>query len=233
MSQYGKSPYDFEGASAPAFFPGELGPVGPTLVPNFPAPLMLAPSIPTPGFPAMPPAFPSAFPSAAGTPLPSAPASAFSTPFGTVSGMPPAINDNQALEAIFGPVPSYATANTSHLHLPFKPPPYKDFVPSPAYFACSDEDRAYQIQARENYQNGRTTDPWRNEPLPQLIQRFEDLSFADQMRERGLRYQYNHLMTDAQRADMDRRRRERTATHEPELDEEIWNNSPGCRCTIL
>ncbi|KAK6343084.1 hypothetical protein TWF718_008458 [Orbilia javanica] len=198
---------------------------------------------PMPGFGPMPMPTTPFMPS----PVPTAASSAFSTPFGTVNGIPPDLpmasgqpgpNNAQALEAIFGPVPDYAKANTSHYNLGFQPPPYKNFVPAPIYIENSTEDLAYQNVARENYRNGLTTDPWRNQPIPdnnvpQFVQRFEDLSFADQMRGRRLRRRYNNNMTDAQRRDMDRRRLQRTESYEPELDEEIWESSPGCRCTIL
>ncbi|KAK6504399.1 hypothetical protein TWF506_002598 [Arthrobotrys conoides] len=227
--------------------PPPLPPAG--LFPGFPGPPMFpdspmmpsgisSPTLPpVPGVGPMPMPMPMPMPSAMPSPIPTAPNSSFSTPFGTIRGAPDT-NDAQALEAIFGPVPNYVTANTSHLNLPFQPPRYReDFVPAPLYIPGSAEDLAYQNLSRENYRNGLTTDPWRNEPIPeitepQFVQRFEDLSFADQMRERRLRRRYNR-MTDEQRRDMDRRRLQRTDSYEPELDDEVWKDSPGCRCVIL
>ncbi|KAF3103573.1 hypothetical protein TWF102_003756 [Orbilia oligospora] len=217
----------FPGFSGPPMFPD-----APIMPSGMPSPTMSP--IPGPGPMPMQMLVPSAMPS----PIPTPASSTISTPFGTING-PPDPNDAQALEAIFGPVPNYVTANTSHYNLPYMPPPYREnFVPAPLYIPGSAEDLAYQNLARENYENGLTTDPWRNEPIPennepQFVQRFEDLSFADQMRERRLRHRYNNTMTDAQRRDMDRRRLQRTDSHEPELDEEVWKASPGCRCVIL
>ncbi|TGJ67143.1 hypothetical protein EYR41_008718 [Orbilia oligospora] len=209
-------------------FPVQTGPFGPPLpppssepFPGFPGPPMfpdapIMPSgmspIPGPGPMPMQMLVPSAMPS----PIPTPASSTFSTPFGTINGLPDP-NDAQALEAIFGPVPNYVTANTSHYNLPYMPPPYREnFVPAPLYIPGSAEDLAYQNLARENYENGLTTDPWRNEPIPENNEP-----------------QYNNTMTDAQRRDMDRRRLQRTDSHEPELDEEVWKASPGCRCVIL
>ncbi|KAK6335817.1 hypothetical protein TWF730_003194 [Orbilia blumenaviensis] len=241
MSQRNQYPFSGEVFPPAPWSPAPGAPIiSSTGGPDFSVPFAPT-SEPFPMFPGSPlpspflPATPAFGPTPMASPLPSAVSSAFSTPFGTLSAgsMPHLGPAPQDLDKIFGPAPNYVTANTSHLNLPFQPPPYKNFIPSPLYIEGSMEDLAYQNMARQNYANGLTTDPWRNEPMPQYIERFEDLSPEDQRRERALQRQYDRHMTDAQRQDMDRRRRDRTANYEPGLDEELWRPSPKCMCTIV
>ncbi|KAK6532713.1 hypothetical protein TWF281_006891 [Arthrobotrys megalospora] len=176
--------------SAPGQFPM---PPGTPMIPSVP---------PSPFMPATPVSSPMP------TPIPSAMPSVNSTPSGSMRGMPGPSNAPASLSAIFGPVPDYATANTSHYNLPFLPPPYKNFVPSPMYMESASQDFAAQNEAyhrrrlgiREEVHNGPRPEYWR------------------------------HGLSDTIRL-QNREWERRVLGGGDEEDEEEWKR-PGCRCVI-